>query len=89
MKEPDLEEEALRAGGAAGPHDRAADEGDTVAPVTVIGLPARAKTVTLAAAGPGLWRATVPADEIGLWRAEEGDKRAFAHVGADQSAGIR
>jgi hypothetical protein len=38
--------------------------------------------VTLSAAEPGLWRATVPADEIGLWRVEEGDKRAFAHVGS-------
>ena len=40
------------------------------------------QTVTLAAAEPGLWRATMPADEIGLYRVEQGDKRAFAHVGA-------
>ena len=38
--------------------------------------------MTLVAAEPGLWRATMPADEIGLYRVEQGDKRAFAHVGA-------
>ena len=38
--------------------------------------------MTLQPAEPGLWRATMPADEIGLYRVEQGDKRAFAHVGA-------
>jgi hypothetical protein len=56
--------------------------GDTVAPVTVTKPSGAHETVTLSAAEPGLWRATVTADEIGLWRVEEGDKRAFAHVGA-------
>jgi hypothetical protein len=31
---------------------------------------------------PGLWRANMPADEIGLYRVEQRDRRAFAHVGA-------
>jgi hypothetical protein len=83
MKEPDLEEEALRA--KAGPGGFTIEQqtmGDTSAPVTVTKPSGARQTVTLAAAGPGLWRATVPADEIGLWRVEQGDKRAFAQVGA-------
>src|SRR2546427_6229334 len=30
----------------------------------------------------GSWRANMPADEIGLYRVEQGERRAFAHVGA-------
>jgi hypothetical protein len=83
MKEPDLEEEALRA--KAGPGGLAIEQqtmGDTSAPVTVTKPSGARETVTLTAAGPGLWRTTVAADEIGLWRVEQGDQRAFAHVGA-------
>ncbi len=82
MKEPDLEEEALRAS-ASGP-DLAIERqtmADTVAPVTVRAPSGATQTVTLTAAVPGLWRATVPADELGLWRIEQGDKRAFASIG--------
>ena len=83
MKEPDLEEESLRAkAGPAGLTIERQTMGDAVEPVTVIKPSGARQTVTLTAAEPGLWRATVAADEIGLWRAEEGDKRAFAHVGA-------
>jgi hypothetical protein len=83
MKEPDLEEEALRA--KAGPTGLTIERqtmGDTVEPVTVTTPSGARETVTLTSSGPGLWRATIAADEIGLWRVEEGDKRAFAHVGA-------
>ena len=83
MKEPDLEEEALRA--KAGPSGLTIEQqtmGDTSAPVTVTKPSGATETVNLTAAEPGLWRATVPADEIGLWRVQQGDKRAFAHVGA-------
>ena len=83
MKEPDLEEEALRATASAG---RLSIEqqtmADTSAPVTVRKPSGATQTVTLTAAEPGLWRTTIPADEIGLYRVEQGDKRAFAHVGA-------
>jgi hypothetical protein len=40
------------------------------------------ESVTLSAVEPGLWRAAVPAREIGLYRVEQGEGRAFAHVGA-------
>ena len=55
---------------------------DTTTPVTVRKPSGATETVTLTEAEPGLWRATMPADEIGLYRVEQDDKRAFAHVGA-------
>ncbi len=83
MKEPDLEEEALRARARAGEltveRQTMADE---TPPVTVTKPSGASETVTLTATEPGLWRAAVAADEIGLYRLEQADKRAFAHVGA-------
>jgi hypothetical protein len=55
---------------------------DSTPPVTVRAPSGATETLTLKAAEPGLWRATVSAREIGLYRIEEGDKKAFAHVGA-------
>ena len=83
MKEPDLEEEALRASARA--NELTVERqtmADAVTPVTVRSPSGKVQTVTLVAAEPGLWRATIPAEEIGLYRVEEDDKRAFAHVGA-------
>jgi hypothetical protein len=83
MQEPDLEEEALRASARAG---ELVIERQTMAeetPPVVVRTPSGAEqTVTLQATEPGLWRATLPVDEIGLYRIEQGEKRAFAHVGA-------
>jgi hypothetical protein len=82
MKEPDLEEEALRASARGG---RLTVErqtmGDGVAPVTVRSPSGRTTSLDLAEAEPGLWRAAMDADEIGLWRIDEGDRHAFAEVG--------
>jgi hypothetical protein len=83
MQEPDLEEEALRASARAG--DLVIEQqtmADTSQPVTVRSPSGTTETMTLQAVEPGLWRTTVPAKEIGLYRVEQGDKRAFAHVGA-------
>ena len=83
MKEPDLEEEALRARARGG---RLTIERQTMSdettPVTVTKPSGATETVTLAAAGPGVWRATTTTDEIGLFRIDQEDKRAFVHVGA-------
>jgi hypothetical protein len=83
MQEPDLEEEALRASARAG---ELVIERQTMAEETspiVVRTPSGAeRTVTLEAAEPGLWRATLAVDEIGLYRIEQGERRAFAHVGA-------
>ncbi len=82
MKEPDLEEEALRAKARAGQLTiERQTMADTTEPVTVRKPSGEVETVTLQAVEPGLWRATVPTDEIGLYRLEQGDKRAFANVG--------
>jgi hypothetical protein len=82
MKEPDLEEEALRASARG---DQLTVErqtmGDTTTPATLISPSGASQTLTLAAGEPGLWRTTVKADEVGLYRVEQGDKRAFVHVG--------
>ena len=83
MKEPDLEEEALRAKARAGELTiERQTMADTTEPVTVRKPSGAVETVKLTAAEPGLWRATVPADEIGLYRLDQGDKHAFANVGA-------
>ncbi len=83
MQEPDLEEEALRASARAGELTvERQTMADTTEPVIIRSPSGIAQTVTLGAAEPGLWRAAVPADEIGLYRIEQGEKRAFAHVGA-------
>ena len=82
MKEPDLEEEALRAKARAGQLTiERQTMADTTGPVTVRKPSGATETVTLAKAEPGLWRATIPADEIGLYRLDQGDKHAFASVG--------
>jgi hypothetical protein len=83
MKEPDLEEEALRASSRDGKLTiEQQTMADTSLPAVVRKPSGATETVNLTAGEPGLWRTTVPADEIGLWRVEQGDKRAFAHVGA-------
>jgi hypothetical protein len=83
MKEPDLDEEALRAEAHAGELIIGRQTmADTTAPVTVRSPSDEVETVTLSAVEPGLWRASLPASEIGLYRVEQGEQRAFAHVGA-------
>jgi hypothetical protein len=83
MKEPDLEEEALRASARAGELTvERQTMSETTEPAIVRSPSGASETVTLQSVEPGLWRATVPAKEIGLYRIEQGDKRAFAHVGA-------
>jgi hypothetical protein len=82
MKEPDLEEEALRLASDGRTltierHTLA----DTAAPVTVTDPTGREREIDLAAAEPGLWRGGLPADVQGLWRASDGKLTALAHVG--------
>ncbi|MBN9433725.1 MAG: hypothetical protein J0I45_14930 [Bosea sp.] len=82
MKEPDLEEEALRASakGATLTIERQTMR-DAIDPVTVIAPSGARSTATLAPDGPGRFRAEIAAPEIGLWRVEDGERRAFALVG--------
>jgi hypothetical protein len=82
MKEPDLEEEALRVTMQDGKlqieRQTMADE---VGPVTLRSPSGAEQAVTLEKAGPGLWRARIDASETGLYEAVQGDIRALANIG--------
>src|SRR5581483_1919358 len=80
MKQPDLEEEALRlfVRGRELTVQRQTMH-DTVDNVTLTS-PTGA-TLTLSQAEPGVWRSTLPVKELGLWRATDGTLTALANVG--------
>jgi hypothetical protein len=82
MKEPDLEEEALRL--SVRGHDLTVQRqtmADTVDEVTLTMPTGKTRTVTLERAEPGVWRTTIEAKELGLWRASDGKLSALANVG--------
>jgi hypothetical protein len=82
MKQPDLEEEALRL--IVRGRDLLIERqtmADNVNEVTLT-LPSGAtRTIALTAGQPGLWRGTVRATELGLWRANDGKLSALINVG--------
>src|SRR5215216_6289312 len=73
MKQPDLEEEALRlvVRGRQLLIERQTME-DTVREVTLTTPAGASRTITLQAGEPGLWRGATEANELGLWRASDG-----------------
>src|SRR5467141_2726245 len=82
MKQPDLEEEALR----LLVHGREITAqrqtmAETVAPVVLTSPSGAQRTLTLGAAEPGVWRKTVDATELGLWRATDGKLTTLVNVG--------
>lgn len=90
MKEPELEEEALRARVSDGtleverrtitdPAERTAAEPPTVTVTPPEGAPVQ---LTLKATAPGRETATVPADIPGLYRVSDGDRIAVAAAGS-------
>lgn len=82
MKQPDLEEEALRIlvrGRDITVQRQTMAEG--VSDVTLTSPTGKARALQLKAEEPGVWRATVAADELGLWRANDGKLTALANVG--------
>ena len=84
MKEPELEEEALRA--TAHGRELTIERqtlGDKAAPAVLTSPSGKTRDITLAPAGPGLFRATVKAEELGLYRANEGDLTALVNVGPE------
>ncbi|MCA0432750.1 MAG: hypothetical protein LCH46_05750 [Proteobacteria bacterium] len=86
MKEPDLEEEALLArqqGNSLLVERRTL--ADTAQPVEITAPSGEKRSVTLQAAGPGIFSATVPASETGLYALANGDKQAFAIFGQADS----
>jgi hypothetical protein len=82
MKQPDLEEEALRilARGRELTVQRQT-MADSAAEVTLTAPSGATRTLSLRADEPGLWSATVTANELGLWRATDGKLTALTNLG--------
>lgn len=84
MREPALEEEALRAfsrdGFIAVERQTMAD---TAAPVSVTAPDGKQQTVTLTQVRPGLFSANVPNNQLGLYRLTDGTLSAFVNAGPD------
>jgi hypothetical protein len=82
MKEPDLEEEALRAFSRDGELViERQTMGDTVAPLTVTDPTGAVSTLALKETVPGLWRGGLKTPILGLWRVSDGERSALANVG--------
>jgi hypothetical protein len=82
MKQPDLEEEALRL--SARGRELVIERqtmAETVNEVTVTTPSGATRTLTLTAGEPGIWRGTTPAGELGLWRATDGKLTTLVNVG--------
>jgi hypothetical protein len=82
MKQPDLEEEALRI--VVQGRDMTVQRqtmADTVNPVTLTSPGGQSRTLDLSAVEPGLWRTQLTANELGLWRATDGKLTALANIG--------
>jgi hypothetical protein len=82
MKEPDLDEEALRL--TMSGHNLVVQRqtmSDQVADVTLTSPSGTAQTLKLDATKPGVWESTVPANELGLWRATDGKLNALVNIG--------
>jgi hypothetical protein len=82
MKQPDLEEEALRL--SVRGRDLTIQRqtmSDSVNEVTLTSPSGKERTVALSASEPGVWRSTLEVNELGLWRATDGTLNALANVG--------
>src|SRR6187455_919274 len=82
MKQPDLEEEALRL--IVRGRDITVQRqtmADTVNQITLTSPTGATRTIDLQAVEPGLWRAATTANELGLWRATDGKLTALANLG--------
>jgi hypothetical protein len=82
MKEPELDEEALRL--AVHGKELTVQRqtmADSVTPVTVTAPSGAKRELTLNAGEPGLWTASVEANELGLWQATDGKLNALINVG--------
>ncbi|WP_336813793.1 hypothetical protein [Bosea sp. MMO-172] len=84
MKEPELEEEALRATvrGATVEVERQTLR-DNPGPITITGPDGQSRTVTLEPGRPGLFTARIPTSDLGLYRLTSDNLTAFASVGPE------
>ncbi len=84
MKEPELEEEALRATARNGIVEVERQTlGDNPSPVTITGPDGGSRQVALEAGQPGLFTARIPTDQQGLYRLTADNLTAFASVGPE------
>ena len=82
MKQPDLEEEALRLSvNGRELTVRRQSMAESVADVTMTSPSGQTRNLTLTAREPGVWTAAVEANELGLWRATDGKLTALINVG--------
>jgi hypothetical protein len=90
MKEPDLEEEALRASarGREVTIERQSLK-DDIAPVSVVAPSGAREDVALAPAEPGIARAHYAAKEMGLYRFESGELKSLVNVGPENPREFR
>jgi hypothetical protein len=82
MKEPELEEEALRL--SVSGHQllvRRQTMAEAVSDVTVTSPSGATSTLKLSATEPGAWQASLAANELGLWRATDGKLNALVNIG--------
>jgi hypothetical protein len=82
MKQPDLDEEALRL--QISGKDLVVlrqTMADSVPPVTVTSPSGATRELTLSSSEPGTWRSAIPASELGLWQATDGTLKALINVG--------
>ena len=84
MKEPDLEEEALRAT-ATGSDVQIERQTlkDSVKPVVVTSPSGASQTIALSDEKPGLWSAHIPEKEFGLYHLSDGELSALVNVGPE------
>jgi len=82
MKEPELEEEALRL--SVSGHQllvRRQTMAEEAADVTLTAPSGLTRTLKLKATEPGVWERSVAANELGLWRATGGKLNALVNIG--------
>lgn len=84
MKEPELEEEALRATARGGIVEVERQTlRDNPAPITITGPDGQSRSIPLEPGRPGLFSARIPASEQGLYRLTSDSFTAFASVGPE------
>lgn len=82
MKEPDLEEEALRANASAKSLlIERQSMADKIEPVRVTMPSGKTNDIILQPSSPGLWRARLAVDETGLYKLQSGELTSFAALG--------
>jgi hypothetical protein len=82
MKQPDLEEEALRLSATGRQINvRRQTMADSVGQVTMTNPSGKTHALDLTSKEPGVWQGAIEADELGLWRATDGKLTALVNVG--------